>query len=151
MGIFDRFKNQGAKAPTDYERMSSLGDDSGAWDSLDDDELKQVVIIKCIEYGVSQDGSRIPGLFELYRYVRERLDVSDRLELLSQFALLTEQQKGNGHMGLMMFLAGDDNVAVLSSAALSLSVLYDPQDGGELAGPEFVVRTLLNRESDPEC
>jgi hypothetical protein len=150
MGIFDRFKKQGAKAPTDYERMSSLGDDSDAWDSLDHDELKQVVIIKCIEYGVSQDSSRIPGLFELYRYVRERLDVSDRLELLSQFALLTEQQKGNGHMGLMMFLAGDDNRAVLSSAALSLCVMYDPQDDGELAGPEFVVRTLLSRESDPE-
>ena len=117
---------------------------------MDDDELKQTILIKCIEYGMSQDGSRIPGLFGLYRHAMTQLDVGDRLEMLTEFSRSTEEQHGKGHMGLMMFLAVDDNPAVQSSAALSLSVLFDPEDGNELAGPAFVVRTLLNRESDPE-
>jgi hypothetical protein len=150
MGIFDRFKKKQPAADNDYERLSAKGDDPDAWEDLDDEELKQVVMIKCIEYGMSQDGARIPGLFGLYRHAVAQLDVSDRLEMLTEFSRSTEEQHGRGHMGLMMFLAVDDNPTVQSSAALSLSVLYDPEDGDELAGPAFVVRTLLNRESDPE-
>lgn len=150
MGLFDRFKKKKSAATSDYERLSALGDDPDAWDDLGDEDLKQVILIKCIEYGVSQDGSRIPGLFGLYRHAMTQLDVTDRLEMLTEFSRSTEEQHGKGHMGLMMFLAVDDSPAVQSSAALSLSVLYDPEDGDELAGPAFVVRTLLNRESDPE-
>ena len=149
MGLFDRFKKKRSPA-SDYERLSALGDGPDVWEDLDDEELKQVVMIKCIEYGMSQDGARIPGLFGLYRHAVTQLDVSDRLEMLTEFSRSTEEQHGKGHMGLMMFLAVDDNSAVQSSAALSLSVLFDPEDGDELAGPAFVVRTLLNRESDPE-
>lgn len=151
MGLFDGFRKKKQSPTSDFERLSALGDDPDAWDDLDDDSLKGVVMIKCIEYGVSQDGARIAGLLALYRHVVARLDVRDRLELLTQFSSMTEQQKGQGHMGLMMFLAGDDNPAVQSSAALSLSVLFDPKEGDELAGPAFVIRTLLNRESDPEA
>jgi len=150
MGFFDLFKKKRPAADNGYKRLSALGDDPDAWEDLDDKELKQVVMVKCIEYGVSQDGSRIPGLFGLYRHAMTQLDVSDRLEMLTEFSRSTEEQHGKGHMGLMMFLAVDDNPAVQSSAALSLSVLFDPEDGDELAGPAFVVRTLLNRESDPE-
>lgn len=150
MGFFDLFKKKRPAADNGYARLSALGDDPDAWEDLDDKELKQVVMIKCIEYGVSQDGSRIPALFGLYRHAMTQLDVSDRLEMLTEFSRSTEEQHGKGHMGLMMFLAVDDNPAVQSSAALSLSVLFDPEDGDELAGPAFVVRTLLNRESDPE-
>jgi hypothetical protein len=151
MGLFDRLWNKKQAPASDYQRLSALGDNPDAWDSLDDDELKEVVMIKCIEYGISQDGARIAGLFALYRHVVARLDVHDRLDLLAKFSSMTEQQKGQGHMGLMMFLAADDNAAVQSSAALSLSVLFDPEEGDELAGPAFVIRTLLNRESDPEA
>jgi hypothetical protein len=150
MGFFDLFKKKRPSADNGYERFSALGDDPDVWEDLDDKELKQVVMIKCIEYGLSQDGSRIPVLFGLYRHAVAQLDLSDRLEMLTEFSRSTEEQHGKGHMGLMMFLAVDDNPAVQSSAALSLSVLYDPEDGDELAGPAFVVRTLLNRESDPE-
>jgi hypothetical protein len=151
MGLFDRFRSKKHSPASDYERFSALGDDPDAWEGLDDDELKQIILIKCIEYGVSQDGSRIPALFGLYRHAVTQLDVNDRLEMLTEFSRSTEEQHGKGHMGLMMFLAADDNPAVQSSAALSLSVLYDPEDGDELAGPAFVVRTLLNRENDPEA
>lgn len=150
MGLFDRFKKTKHSPTSDYKRLSALGDDPDVWEDLDDEELKQVVMIKCIEYGMSQDGAPIPGLFGLYRHAVTQLDVSDRLEMLTEFSRSTEEQHGKGHMGLMMFLAVDDNPAVQSSAALSLSVLFDPEDGDELAGPAFVVRTLLNRESDPE-
>ena len=150
MGLFDRFRKKKSEPASDYERISALGDDESSWDNLSDEELKDVVMVKCIEYGMSQDGGRIPGLFALYRHATDRLDVPERLELLTQFSAMTEGRNGQGHMGLMMFLAADPNPGVISSAALSLSVLFDPQGKGELAGPTFVVNTLVNRESDPE-
>lgn len=148
MGLFDRFKKQ-PEPPSAYERLSALGEDEDVWEDLDDDTLKQVILIKCIEYGMSQDGGRIPGLFALYRHAQECLDVSERLELLTQFSGMTEQKGGQGHMGLMMFMAGDENIAVVSSAALSLSVLFDPAGKDPLAGPKFVINTLAQRASDP--
>jgi hypothetical protein len=62
---------------------------------------------------------------------------------------LIEQHGGLGHMGLMMFLAADTNPGIRSSAALSLSVLYDPSQErqDQLAGPRFVIRTLVNQDN----
>lgn len=148
MGLFDRFKKQ-PEPESEYKKLSTLGDEEDAWEYIDVEVLKKVVIIKCIEYGASQDGTKIPRLFALYRHAQERLDVSERLKLLSEFSTMTEQQGGRGHMGLMMFMAADNNHAVVSSAALSLSVLFDPNGKDTLAGPRFVVKTLAQRASDP--
>ena len=145
MAFFNRFKKQKPEMD-DCEHLSTLGDDPDAWDGLDDDDLKQVVSLKFIEYGASQDGSRIPGLFELYRYSMRRLDVDERREMLTEFSGMIEQHDGLGHMGLMMFLAADTDPGIRSSAALSLSVLFAPEDGDELAGPRFVIRTLVNHD-----
>lgn len=148
MGLFDRFKKKKEVSASDYDRMSALGDNPDAWSALDDEVLKHLVIIKCIEYGVTQDVSRISRLFALYGYAKTRLDTSERMQLLTQFSKMTEEQQGQGHMGLMMFLAAEDDPAICSTAAMSLSVLFDPQDGDTLAGPQFVVRTLLNHEKN---
>lgn len=145
MGIFDRFKKREPEM-SDLERLAALASDPEALDEIDDDDLKQLILVKCIEYGICQDGSLIPQLFGLYRYAMDRLDVSDRTHLLSQYSQIVEERGGEGHMGLMMFLAADTHAAIRSSAALSLSVLFEPEDDNELAGPEFVVRTLLNQE-----
>jgi hypothetical protein len=131
---------------SEYERMSALGDEPDAWQGLDDEELKELVIVKCIEYGVTQDASRIPMLFALYRHAIRRFDVSERAELLTQFSAMTEQQKGQGHMGLMMFLVAESNPGIRSSAAMSLAVLYQPDDRDVLSGPRFVVSQLLRED-----
>ena len=144
MGIFDRFRKQ-PEPVSEYKTFSALGDNQSAWAGLDAEQLKQVVMVKCIEYGTSQDGSRIPGLFALYRYAMERLVVSERMQMLSEFSALTEEQGGLGHMGLMMFMAGDIAPAVVSSAALSLCVLYKTDGTDPLAGPRFVVSILSQR------
>jgi hypothetical protein len=132
----------------DCEHLSALGADPEAWDDLDDEELKQVIAMKCIEYGATQDGSLIPGLFALYRHAMERLDVGERREMLTEFSHIIEQNDGLGHMGLMMFLAADTDPGIRSSAALSLAVLFDPSQEGqdELAGPRFVIRTLVRHD-----
>lgn len=145
MNIFKRFKKPKLDID-DCEHLSALGDDPEAWDDLDDEELKRVIGVKFIEYGSTQDGSRIAGLFALYRHAMERLDVDERREMLTEFSGMIEQHEGLGHMGLMMFLAADTNPGIRSSAALSLSVLFDPEDGDELAGPRFVIRTLINHD-----
>jgi hypothetical protein len=145
MAFFKRFKKQKPEMD-DCEHLSALGDDPDTWDDLDDDELKQVLSVKFIAYGATQDGSRIAGLFALYRHAMERLNVGERREMLTEFSEMIEQHDGLGHMGLMMFLAADTDPGIRSSAALSLSVLFDPAGAGELAGPEFVIRTLVNHD-----
>jgi hypothetical protein len=146
MNIFKRFKKP-KLGIDDCEHLSALGDDPGAWDGLDDEELKRVIGVKFIEYGATQDTSRIVGLFALYRYAMGRLDVTERREMLTEFSGMIEQHGGLGHMGLMMFLAGDTDLGIRSSAALSLSVLFNPEDGDELAGPRFVIRTLVDHDN----
>jgi hypothetical protein len=139
------------KAPgSECERLSSLGDRPDAWESLTDDELKHVVMLKCMEYGASQDARRIPGLFELYRHALGRLDRAERMQLVTQFSEIVERQKGLGHMGLMMFLVADDAPGIRSTAAMQLAVLFEPKNGDVLTGAKFVVHTLLNQEKDPE-
>jgi hypothetical protein len=149
MAFLDRFKKCKPKTD-DCEYLSALGDDESAWDDIDDKVLKQVISIKFIEYGATQDDSRIAGLFALYRHAMERLDVAERRAMLTEFSGLIEQHDGLGHMGLMMFLAGDTEPGIRSSAALSLSVLYDPEDGDELAGPRFVIDTLVCHDAGAE-
>src|SRR5262245_34703230 len=110
-------------------RLSALGDRPEAWQSLTDEELKHVVMLKSIEYGVSQDATCIPNLFELYRHALARLDKSERLQLVTQFSEIVEKEKGHGHMGLMMFLVADDDPAIRSTAAMNLALLFEPADG----------------------
>src|SRR5437899_663396 len=83
------------------------------------------------------------GFGELYRHAMTRLDTAERMELLTEFSAMNEERKGQGHMGLMMFLVADEDPAIRSTAAMSLAVLFDPQEGDVLAGPRFVVKTLL--------
>ena len=85
MAFFNRFKKQKPEMD-DCKHLSALGDDPDAWDGLDDDELKQVVSVKFIEYGATQNGSRIAGLFALYRHAMERLDVGERRAMLTEFS-----------------------------------------------------------------
>lgn len=147
MKFFERTKKQKPEMD-DCDHLSTLGDDPDAWEALDDEELKQVIGLKFIEYGATQDGSRIPGLFALYRHAMERLDVGERREMFTEFCGMIEQHDGLGHMGLMMFLVADTDPGIRSSAALSLAVLYDPAQEGqdELAGPRFVIRTLVRHD-----
>jgi hypothetical protein len=114
----------------DCGHLSALGDDPDAWIDLDDDELKQVLSVKFIEYGATQDGSRIAGLFALYRHAIARLDVAERREMLTEFSEMIEQHEGLGHMGLMMSLAADiprpqDQVA--AQRAEAFVYLSDPR------------------------
>jgi hypothetical protein len=148
MGFLDWLERN---APSDdWLRASAAGDDPNVRYYLSDEQLKQVVMVKCIEYGVRRDGDGIGQLLRLYRHAMSRLNTAERMELLTQFSAMTEQRRGQWHMGLMMFLAEDDDPAIRSTAAMSLAVLFDPPAGDVLAGPRFVVKTLLNKEEDAE-
>jgi hypothetical protein len=145
MNFFKRFRKR-KQGIDDCGQLSALGDDPEAWDDLDDEELKRVIGVKFIEYGSTRDTSRVAGLFALYRHAVERLDVEERREMLTEFSGMIERHGGLGHMGLMMFLAADTDPGIRSSAALSLSVLFDPEDGDGLAGPRFVIRTIIHHD-----
>jgi hypothetical protein len=145
MALFNRSPKSHPDADGDCQHLSALGADQTAWNSLEEEELKQVLSVKFIEYGATRDGSRIPALFALYRYSMQRLDVDDRREMLIQFSSMIEQHDGLGHMGLLMFLAADTDPGIRSSAALRLSVLFNPGPADPLAGPRFVIHTLVHQ------
>lgn len=63
---------------------------------MSDEKLKQRVLLKCIEYGISQDISRIPMLISLYEHTKKHLAPTERMQLLTQFVEMTEEQNGLG-------------------------------------------------------
>jgi hypothetical protein len=142
MAVFKRFRPSHRPRqpdPGDCHELSNVGDNPALWDELDDDALRQVLAIKLLEYGATQESKRIDGLFALYRHVMTRIPPSGRLEMLTEFATLIERHHGFGHMGLLMFIAADTDPGIRSSAALNLAVLYDPADGDMRGGPRFVM------------
>ncbi len=136
------------------DSQAKLSSESAEKDSflteLSDEELKQLVFAKCIEYGVGQDGSQIQALFQLYKLAMKRLSVSDRMQVLNELIIAIEDGKGRGHMGLMMFIAAEDAPGIISTAAMSLALLFPVQDGFNISGPNFVVNNLLELEKVAE-
>ncbi len=98
MTFFNRSQKQNPEMKN-YEYFSNLGDNEEAWAELNDEDLKQVISVKFIEYGATQDGSRIAGLFALYRYAMQRLSVAERQEMVTEFSEIIEQHGGGGPHG----------------------------------------------------
>lgn len=136
-------------SPVDCREISRLGDDPAAWPGLDDEALQQVVSLKILEYGITEDTGRIAGLSALYCHLMERIPVPGRHRMLKELSELIGNHGGLGHMGLRMFLAAEADPGIRASAAFHLSILYNPaaMDQGELAGPRLVVRSLVHFDS----
>lgn len=100
--------------------LSRLGEYPAAWAELEDATLRDVVVLKVLEYGTTRDSRRIPGLMVLYRYLMERIPVSDRRAMLGEFSALVQKHQGLGQMGLRIFLAADTDPGIRAAAARHL-------------------------------
>lgn len=127
----------------------ALADDKEGWANADNDELMQAIMFKCMEYGQTEDMSLIMPLFEFYRYGMQRFETKSRIEMLMNFTKSIEQNRGNGAMCLMMFLAADTDYAVISTAAMNLAVLKEPENNDPIDSARFVVRSA-SRDPNPE-
>lgn len=59
--------------------MSALGADPNAWERLRDEELAELALFKCLEYGITADAKLISPLFALYKFAIGRFEPSRRL------------------------------------------------------------------------
>jgi len=97
-----------------------MGDNPAAWPALEDGTLKELVALKLLEYEATQDSRRISDLLGLYRYLMERIPVSGRMKMLTEFSGLAEKHQGLGRMGLRIFLCVDTDPGIRASAAKRL-------------------------------
>jgi len=91
------------------------------------------------------------GPFEEFRpfywYVAERTTVEQRLEVLAGLAGLVERFEA-GLATLLPFLFADEEIAVISTAALNLSFLIPPRGGDPLTGPKDVLGFIETADND---
>ena len=91
------------------------------------------------------------GLFEEFRpfywYVAERTTVEQRLEVFADLAGLVERFEA-GLATLLPFLCADEELAIISTAALNLSFLIPPRSGDLLTGPKDVLGFIETADTD---
>jgi hypothetical protein len=150
MSFFDRFIKKKEPVASDYTRLFAMGEDPSQWPSLTDDELQQALMIQCIYYGGTEDGSRIRPLFTFYQYAMDRIPAEARMQMALYISNLIENHQGVGSLGLMMFIAADNDFGIISTAAMNLAVLKKPENGDSLHGPTFVISTMMMGTDDPE-
>jgi hypothetical protein len=97
--------------------LSRLGENPAAWPGTDGHSLSEALSLKLLEYGTTQDRRRIPGLLALYHYLMERVPVSGRMEMFTEFSDLVQKHPGLGHLGLQIFFAADADPGIRAAAA----------------------------------
>lgn len=108
----------------EHHQLSRIGDESSGWPSLDDADLKQLVILKLLEYGTTEDTDRLSNIVGLYQYLIERISGLERHEILMKLSQLIGKHRYLGHMGLRVILSTESDPAIRASAADSLSSLF---------------------------
>ena len=110
--------------------------------------IKQITFEACLAHGTEH--TPIRRLIELYKLTMQSLDTSERMQILKGLILSVEEKDGLGHMSLSVFLTTESDYEIISTAAMSLAVLFPIKDGDELSGPKYVANTLLNYEDNPK-
>ena len=110
--------------------------------------IKQITFEACLSHGTEL--TPIRRLMELYELTMQSLDTSERMQILKGLILSVEEKDGLGHMSLSVFLTIESDYEIISTAAMSLAVLFPVRDGDELSGPKYVANTLLNYEDNPK-
>ena len=121
-----------------------------AWQALDKEQLKEWLFLACLKYGILNDSRHLETILQLQRHAVTRLGVAERAAVLAELDQCILGRKGKGHMALLPFLLADDDGGICSTAAMSLAQLFDPEDGNELAGPEFVLEAILGSRLEGE-
>jgi hypothetical protein len=120
----------------------------GTNDEAQEGPIGKTVLLKCIEYGGSNDGSLIPLLFALYRKWIDKSSAAERLHELQTLAAAIEEHSGCAILALMPFIVAEMEPHIISTASLSLCALYPVKDD-PLAGPRFL-SSVLDQNPAPD-
>lgn len=137
--IYNAFKSNKKKDTNDL-----LDEQLGRCESA----IKQITFEACLAHGTEH--TPIRRLMELYELTMQSLNTSERMQILKGLMLSVEEKDGLGHMSLSVFLTTESDYEIISTAAMSLAVLFPVRDGDELSGPKYVANTLLNYEDNPK-
>lgn len=120
--------------------------DRSRWDSLSDEQLKQLLIAQLTAYGRADDESRIAPIRRVYEAAAQRLSVPARTEALLEVTELIEKHEISLNP-LFAFIVADPSRSVISTAALNLAALM-PLSGGEpLTGPRYLLQMARTASS----
>jgi hypothetical protein len=115
------------------ELQSVLGD----LGMLEDGAYETLLVEQCVLYGKDDDPGRLDRVHALYTAWMEWTQPADRLRTLQTVCRAIRDRVTESN-ALISFIYMEDDLAVLSAAALNLALLYEPEDELPLPGPRFV-------------
>ena len=142
MRLRDRFRRNADKKDAggvDMQRLTRLGDDPATWSSLDPVAFAQLVFVECVRYGIPGQSRGIDHMRQLYGLAVKTLERDERLALVQILSQEIERHHTTCN-ALLPVLFGDDNISVISTAALSTAVLMPLLAGDPLTGPRAVIK-----------
>ena len=111
-----------------------------------DGEYEQVLLRQCALFGNDHDDERVAVLHALYLVFAGSTTPKTRLETLTTLTTLIESGETTAD-ALLPFVYTENDPGVLLQAALTLALLFEPQEGDPLSGPRFV-RRLVDESVD---
>jgi hypothetical protein len=138
-------KKHHRKALAEYDEWELLAllDQPEECQALPDHELDQFVNFAIGVYGMTARTEFIPKLIALYGLFLQRIPQQQRLQNYSA----TREQVITGDMsvnGLLPYLCADDDVGIVSTAALDYAVLHPLKGSDPLTGPKSLLRLIGN-------
>jgi hypothetical protein len=144
-------KKKVSKRVVDLTEMELLAllDDPDGYSSLSGEEFDRFVFFVIGVYGMTCREEMVPKIINLYSLFLERVAPDQRLlnYLTTRNLVVNEGMSVNG---LFLYLVCDDNIGIVSSAALDYAVLHPLKNQDVLTGPKSLLRlirqgTITNR------
>lgn len=121
--------------------LFALLDKPEEYRALPDSELDQFVNFAIGVYGMTSRTEFVPKLIALYGLFLQRIPAPQRLQNYSA----TREQVMTGDMGvngLLPYLCADDDVGIVSTAALDYAVLHPLKGSDQLTGPKSLLKLI---------
>jgi len=135
-GVLDRLPHLHAMAPV-YDRLMVLASHESP-DPISSIDHAQIFFVRTIEYAFSGDEQRIAALAEAYNDLTQRVDASDRTQLLVRVARVVDSSRGE-LSALLPFMYQDPDYAVVSTASLHYATALPLKDEDPLTGPKWCI------------
>ncbi len=126
------------------DELLALLDKPEEYQALSDEELDRFVYFAVGVYGMTSRPEFIPKVMALYEHYLQRVPAKHRMQ--NYFA--TQEQVVNREMsvnGLLPYLFTDDDVGVVSTAALDYAVLHPLEGNDPMTGPKSLLQLIRDK------
>jgi hypothetical protein len=126
-----------------WRKVRSLAEKPRKWNGLSDEQLTELVFLKCVDVGNRGEDSDWHILETLYPVFEERFEPEERITLYTQIQANVEK----GHAGidaLSVFIYNDSSPILVSTASLDFACMAPLDGADELSGPKHLRRVFLD-------